>query len=185
MRAYVQGEGCASGIHGPVKLLPHCLQRLTKSRRLLTFLGEVRFAAQELGVLIGLPKMLAVLAILLLAILGVSAGTSPAAAHGNHSHQITASSSGSAILLRADLHQSQAMEAAGSRDAALPGLPNEHGKSDCCCGSLVCHAGVTLAVDVLPLLCPTGPRLTAEPLSGRPQHNASGLERPPRTTYIT
>ena len=167
-----------------MKLLLRRLQRLTKSRHLLTFLGELRFAAQEPSVLIRLPKVLTVLATLLLAILGVSAGTSPAAAHGNHSHQVTGSSSGSAVLLRADIHQSQAIEPAGSRDAALPGLPDEHGKSDCCCGSLVCHAGVTLTVDVLPLLCPTGARVTAEPSSGRPQRNDSGLERPPRTTDI-
>lgn len=167
-----------------MKLLPRRLQRLTKSRHLLTFLGELRFAAQESGVLIRLPKILTVLATLLVAILGVSAGTSPAAAHGDHSHQITASSSGSDILSRADIHQSRAIEVARSRDAALPGLPNEHGKSDCCCGSLVCHAGVTLTVDTLPLLSPTGARVTAEPSSGRPQRDASGLERPPRTTDI-
>lgn len=167
-----------------MKLLLRCLQRLTKSRHLLTFLGELRFAAQEPGVLIRLPKILTVLATLLLAILGVSAAASPAAAHGNHSHQITASSSGFAALSRADIEQSQAIEAARSRDAHLPGLPDGHGKSDCCCGSLVCHSGVTLTVDILPLLCATGARVTAEPSSGRPQRDASGLERPPRTTDI-
>jgi hypothetical protein len=158
--------------------------RLTKSRHLLTFSCELRFAVQELGVLIRLPKILTVLATLLLAILGVSAGTNPAAAHGNHSHQVTTSTSGSDVLSRADIHQSHAIETARSRDAGLPRRPDEHGKSDCCCGSLVCHAGATLTVDVLPLLCPSGARVTAEPSSGRPQRNASGLERPPRTTYI-
>jgi hypothetical protein len=167
-----------------VKLLLHCLQRLTKSRHLPTFLGDLRFAAQEPGVLIGLPKILTVLATVLLAVVGVSAGTSPAAAHGNHSHQVTASSSGSAVLSRGDIQPSQAIEAAVSREAASPVLPDQHGKSDCCCKSFVCHAGVTLAVNVLPLLCPTGARVIAEPSSGQPQRNASGLERPPRTTYI-
>jgi hypothetical protein len=146
--------------------------------------AELRFAVQEPGVLTRLPKILTVLATLLLAILGVSAGTSPAAAHGNHSHQVITSSTGSDVLSRADIYQSRSIEAARSRDAAVPGLPDGHDKSDCCCGSLVCHAGVTLTVDVLPVHCPTGARVTAEPSSGRPQRDASGLERPPRTTYI-
>src|SRR6476619_8139799 len=98
----------------------------------LFFCASQRFVAQELGALIRLPKALTVFATLLLAILGVGAGVSPAAAHGTHSHQATTSSLDSAVLSRADIQQRQAIEAAGSRDAALPMLPDEHGKSACC-----------------------------------------------------
>lgn len=167
-----------------MKPLLHRLHRLTKRRHLLTFSAKLRFAAQEPSVLIGLPKVLTVLATLLLAILGVGVGASSAAAHGSHSHQIAVGTSGSAYLSRTEAQQSSTIETAIAGDATQPVLPDEHGKSDCCCGSILCHAGVTLTVDVIPLLCPPGARVTAEPSSGGPQRNASGLERPPRTTYI-
>lgn len=160
------------------------LQRLTKSRCLLIFLPKLRFALGEVGVLTRLPKSLTVLATLLLAILAVGAGAGSAAAHGNHSHQATTSSSRSVDLSRTEVDKLEAIEAAVSGDAELPVVPGEHRKSDCCCGSMVCHAGATLIINVLPLLPPNGARVTAELPSGHAQSDASGLERPPRTTNI-
>lgn len=84
----------------------------------------------------------------------------------------------------ADMHLLAVDLAAKPSHGSQPALPDEHSKSDCCCGSIMCHAGVTLAIDLFPFPYPTGVRLIAEPTSGRPQRNASGLERPPRTTDI-
>lgn len=140
---------------------------------------------QELRVLIRLPKILTVLATLLLAVLAMGAGVSTAAAHSNHTQQASIHSSGSAFSSPStemrQLTQGHAVVAGG---AAQPESPNRHSKSDCCCGSIACHAGMTLAVDVLPLLCPTGARVIAEPPSGHPQSDSSGLERPPRSLDI-
>ena len=140
---------------------------------------------QKECVLIRLPKTLTVLATLLLAVLAVSAGAGAAAAHGNHAHQISINSSGSG----SSAPTTEAWHwTLGHAVAASVGpqneLPDRHSKSDCCCRTVVCHAGVALALDVLPFPCPTGARVFAEPASGEPQRNASGLERPPRTTDI-
>lgn len=136
--------------------------------------------------LTGLPKALALLTTLLLAVLAAGAGASPAAAHSNHSHQAATNSSNRDVLARtqADTQLLAMDQLAGAGHASKPFLPDEHGKSDCCCGSIMCHAGVTLAIELFPFPYPTGVRLIAEPSSGRPQRDASGLERPPRITYI-
>lgn len=156
--------------------------RLTKSRHLLIFSGKVRFAVQEECVLIRLPKILTMLATLLLAVFAVGAGASTAAAHGNHAHQV---SSGAVVpSLTAETRQlTQGHPMMASVDTQND-LPDRHSNSDCCCGSVMCHAGVTLTVDLFPFLCPTGARLTPEPSSGQPQSASSGLERPPRSLDI-
>lgn len=160
-------------------LLP---QRLTKSWHLLTFSGKVRFAVQENRVLIRLPKTLTVLATLLLAVLAVGAGASTAAAHGNHAHQVSMNSFGSVVSsLTAEMRQLTQGHAAAASAESPNELPDRHSKSDCCCGSIMCHAGVTLTVDLFSFLCPTGARLIPEPSFGRPQSDSSGLERPPRS----
>jgi hypothetical protein len=161
-------------------------QRLTKSPAPSYFSAKLRFAVQELRALTGLPKTLALLTTLLMALFAVGAGSIPAAAHGNHSHQVAANTSNTvvSVLTHADM-QLMAMDlSAEASHASQPALPDEHRKSDCCCGTIMCHAGVTLAFDCLPFPYPTGVRLIAEPTSGRPQRDASGLDRPPRTTYI-
>jgi hypothetical protein len=137
---------------------------------------------QKECVLIRLPKTLTVLATLLLAVLAVSAGAGAAAAHGNHAHQISINSSGSG----SSAPTTEAWHwTLGHAVAASVGpqneLPDRHSKSDCCCGSVVCHAGVTLTIDLFPFLCPTGARLVPEPASAHPRSDSSGLERPPRS----
>jgi hypothetical protein len=133
-------------------------------------------------VLIRLPKVLVLLATLLLAVLAVGGGATSAAAHGNHSHQVT--TSGPDLTPQVDALQQLATEqVAVANDAMGPALPDRDDKSDCCCGSFVCHAGVTLSID-FSFPYPTGARVIPEPSSGQPQRNLSGLERPPRTTYI-
>ncbi len=147
--------------------------------------GKVRFAVQEERALIWLPKTLTVLATLLLAILAIGAGASTASAHANHAQQVSIHSSDSAFSSQSaetrQLTQGHAMMASVDTQNELP---DRHSKSDCCCGSIMCHAGVTLTVDLFPFLCLTGARLTPEPSSGRPQSDSSGLERPPRSLDI-
>lgn len=160
-------------------------QWLTKSRHLLTSLDKLRFVAQEVRALIRLPKWLALLATLLLAVFAIGAGASTAAAHGDHAHQVLINSSGSAFSAQPpetlQLIPGHAVVASADTQNELP---DRHSKSDCCCGSVVCHAGATLTVDLFPFLCPTGARLIAEPSSGQPQSDSSGFERPPRSLDI-
>lgn len=137
-------------------------------------------------ILTKLPKVLSLLAALLLTMLGVGAGASPAAAHGSHSHPVVADAASSGSAIQVEFHRSAAGEVSVAADAALPMSDHQgnHGKSNCCCGSLVCHAGVALAIDLFAFPHPVGARLIAEPPTGQPRHIGSGLERPPRTTGI-
>ena len=161
------------------------LQRLTKSRYLLTFSGKVRFAVQEERALTRLPKTLTVLATLLLAVLAVGASASTASAHGNHAHQVPIHSSDSVGSSQsAEMRQSTHGHIVSASADAQNELPDPHSKSDCCCSSVMCHAGVTLTVDLFKFLCPTSARLVPEPTSGHPQSDSSGLERPPRSLDI-
>ena len=178
-------RGCVPGTHRCVKSLLPLPERLTKSRHLLTFSGKLRFALQEERVLIRLPKILTVLATLLLAVFAVGAGASTAAAHGSHAHQASINSSGAVVSsLTAEMLQLTQGHAAAVSAESPNELPNRHSKSDCCCGSVMCHAGVTLTVDLFPFLSPTGARLIPQPSSGQPQSDSSGLERPPRSLDI-
>jgi hypothetical protein len=140
---------------------------------------------QEERVLTRLPKTLALLGALLLAVFTVGAGASPAAAHGNHAHQVSTGLSRSApyVWTAEALQWAQGHFVAASAEAQPEG-PGRHSKSDCCCGTIMCHAGVTLTIDPFSFLCPTSARLIAEPSSGRPLRNLSGLERPPRSLDI-
>lgn len=135
-------------------------------------------------ILTKLPKVLSLLAALLLTMLGV--GASPAAAHGSHSHPVLADAASSGSAVQVEFHRSAAGEVSVAADAALPMSDHQgnHGKSNCCCGSLVCHAGVALAIDLFAFPPPVGARLIAEPPSGHARQVGSGLERPPRTTDI-
>jgi hypothetical protein len=134
-----------------------------------------------------LPKTLALLATLLLAAFAVGAGASTAAAHGNHAHQVSTSSSGSTSSpqtreIASDFRLQMALAQAAAASEELPHKsPGGSGKSDCCCGNVMCHAGVTLGADVIAFPCPAGARVIAEPSSGRARRNSSGLERPPRS----
>jgi hypothetical protein len=159
--------------------------RLTEPRHLLTFPLSLRFAVQELRALIRLPKMLAVLATLLLAVFAISAGASSAAAHGNHSHQVSTGTSGPDLSSHgSEMRQSMQGRAAVASSESQPETPGRHGKFECCCGSIICHAGVTLPIDLFSFLAPSGARLIPEPSSGQPQSDSSGLERPPRSLDI-
>lgn len=125
------------------------------------------------------------LATLLMAILAVGAGAGTAVAHGSHAQHVSISSVRTALSSQSTeippLTQRHAMAAEADTQN---GVPDQHSKSDCCCGGIMCHAGVTLTVELFSFLSPTGGRLMAVPSSGRAQLNASGLERPPRTTDI-
>lgn len=144
---------------------------------------EIRSAGTT--VLTRLLKVLAVLATLLLAVFAVSAGASPAAAHGNHSHQVSTAISGPALSSHgSEMRRPMQGYAAVASYATQPEAPDRHGKLECCCGSIMCHAGVTLTVDLFSFLPPTGVRLIPEPSSGQPQSYSIGLERPPRSLDI-
>ena len=168
-----------------MKSLPYPPRRLTEPRHLLTFSGRLRFAVQEPRVLIRLPKILALLATLLLAVVAVSVDASPAAAHGNHTHQISTTSSVSTYSSQiARILQVAQVYAATTSNEAPRKSPDQHGTYDCCCGSIMCHTGVTHTVDLFSLLRPAGARVIAEPLSGHPRGDSFGLERPPRSLDI-
>jgi len=171
-----------------MKSPPRLLRQLTKPRRLLNCLVDVRIAAQKRRVLIRLPKPLAMLASLMLAVFAVSAGAGAAAAHGNHSHQISANSSAPASSSQtAEVTADSNLQMAQAHAPINKGAPlqcPDRGKPDGCCGSIVCHAGVTLTVDLFPFPCPIGARAIAERSSGRPLRKASSLERPPRSLDI-
>lgn len=138
---------------------------------------------QEERALTRLPKTLALLGALLLAVFTV--GASAAAAHGNHAHQVSTGLSASApSAWTAEVLQWAQGHIVAASAEAQPEEPDRHGKSDCCCGTIMCHAGVTLTIDPFSFLCPTGARVLAEPTSGRPLRNSSGLERPPRSLDI-
>lgn len=130
-----------------------------------------------------LPKTLALLGALLLAVFTVGAST--ASAHGNHAQQVSIRSSDSVVFSQsAEIRQSTHGHVVAASADAQNELPDPHSKSDCCCGSVMCHSGVTLAAELFPFLCPTGARLVPEPVSGRPQSDSAGLERPPRSLDI-
>lgn len=169
-----------------MKFLRCLALRLTRYQHSPTCWDTLRFAAQEQHALIRSSKPLALVAALLLAVLAVGAGAGSAAAHGNHSHHVSiggpfgsASSSQAGEILQ--LAQDQVLIAS---DAAEPGSPDRHGKSDCCCGNIVCHAGVTTTSDAFPVPRLFGARVLAEPASGHPRRSSSGLDRPPRSLDI-
>ena len=133
------------------------------------------------SVLIRMRRGLTFLVILVVAAFVTVFGAAPAAAHGNHSHEIAPGSSPSSAISQA-AENGQLAEISSAEANMLPGPSDRHGKSECCCGSVMCHAGVTLTFNLLSLERPSGARVLAEPSSGRPQHAATGLERPPRTS---
>lgn len=131
----------------------------------------------------GVPKNLAVFAAVLLALLLVVGGAAPAVAHGPHHatgerHQIDHRSE-PAEMSRAAPRQGVQAQAASKHDISHE-VPEKSGSADCCCGSLMCHAGVTLIVELVPLRDPKGEKVVSEPASSRQQQKPSGLERPPR-----
>jgi hypothetical protein len=134
----------------------------------------------------GLLQRLAVFAAVLVALLLVGGGAAPAIAHGSHPHHATAGryqiayrSEPSEISGASTRHGAQ-VHIASKRN--LPqGGPDKSGNADCCCGGLMCHAGVTLTVELVSLPDPKGEKVVPEPSSSREQRNPFGLERPPRT----
>jgi hypothetical protein len=139
---------------------------------------------QEQRVLMPLPKALVWVAALLLAGLAAGAGASTAAAHGNHAHQVSTNASGSVFSIQPAEIMQVARAHVAANDETRHKSPDQNGKSECCCGSVMCHAGLTVVVNAFALLSPAGARVIAEPPSGRSRRNSSGLERPPRSPDI-
>jgi hypothetical protein len=127
---------------------------------------------------------------LLLALFAIGGGTTTAFAHAQHAHGVATDRFGAAEstepsrLAHAVGVTAMQAQAAASHDH-LGAIPGGSGRSGCCCDSVMCHASTTLGVDAFSLPCPAGAaRVMAEPASGRPQRNTSGLDRPPRSSDI-
>ena len=143
-----------------------------------------RFALQRKGLpLTGLPSKLALVAAFLVALFGMAGGAAPAAAHGTHANGVASERSShhrqSSELLGVPSRSGEAHAVSVGQDPPFK-APDPSRSSDSCCGSAVCHAGVTFAVTVLILPEPKGVRVKTEPSFGREQRAPSGLERPPR-----
>lgn len=121
------------------------------------FLGATRFASERKDLPVtGLPQKLALLLGLLVAFLLVASAGAPVLAHGFHPHHATVERYQTALPSQA----SDPSRASTTRDveahaASKNGIPIEaprrSGDTDCCCGSLMCHAGLTLPVALVPL----------------------------------
>jgi hypothetical protein len=124
-------------------------------------------------------------AALLLAVLAFGLGAGGAAAHGGHAHGVSAISVTSEISAQdrepvVEVRASSVRSVAASIDVAHKSSGTSS-KSDCCCGGVMCHAGMTFAYETLTVPFQAGARVVAVPASGHPQSNGSGLERPPRS----
>jgi hypothetical protein len=134
-----------------------------------------------------LSKALAVVATLLLAMLAFSMSGGTASAHGGHNHSIFVAPTGASDAARTqEARAIPELAAASYRSDTLNGLRDplpqgEGNTSDCCCGSVMCHAGIASTADVIGSPASAGARVAAAPSYGHPRHWASGLERPPRT----
>ena len=136
----------------------------------------------------GLPQKLALLAgVLLVFLLAVGAGA-PAFAHGSHPHgaverqQSALSSEQGEAASRASATRNALAYTSPSGKAPIK-APHTSGDADCCCGSLMCHAGATLPVSAVLVPNRRAERVVPE-LSSRLEDGASsGLERPPRRPH--
>jgi hypothetical protein len=131
----------------------------------------------------GLPQKLTLLAGLLTAFLLLAGGG--AFAHGSHPHVGTVEPHRTANLPPAG----EASRAVATRSAevrlaptnkAPSRVPTQSSDTDCCCGGLVCHAGLTFPAALVPLPDARAERVVPEPSSSVEERVPSGLERPPR-----
>lgn len=138
----------------------------------------------------GLPQKLAVVAALLVAFLLVVGGAAPAVAHGSHPHPHNPTVERHQIALPSQ--PSEVSRASAKRDVQphaasksnIPRqAPNKSGDTDCCCGSLMCHAGVTLPGALMSHPFASSERVVPEPSSSVEGRAPSGLERPPRRPH--
>ena len=134
--------------------------------------------------MIGVPNTLARIAAVMVTFLVIVGGALPAAAHGSQSHQITAHRY--RLVLRVEPSDVSSVKGAQVYVASvLPDgsqeVPRESSKSDCCCGSLMCHAGVTAPATLTPFSYLQAERMVPEPSVGREKCVSFGLERPPRS----
>lgn len=133
----------------------------------------------------GLPQKLALLAGVVLAFLLAIGAGAPALAHGSHPHgaverQQTALSSqqGEAASRSSATRVAQAHTSPSGK--APIKAPRTSGDADCCCSSLMCHAGATLPVSPVPVPTTRADRVAPELSSSVEDLASSGLERPPR-----
>ena len=131
----------------------------------------------------GLPSKLALLAGLLAVFLLAAGNASPAVAHGSHPHPSTAMRQQTDLLTKtteespaSTRNHVQAHKASKNAPAQTP-----EKSQDCCCGSLMCHAAVTLPIALVSLPYSRSERVVPGPSADPEQRTPSGLERPPRS----
>jgi hypothetical protein len=131
----------------------------------------------------GLPAKLALLASVVLVFLLAHGAATPAAAHGIHAHHASAAGHQRPLLAQTskEIHAVTRPDVHAHRAAntALPDTTPDNA-GDCCCGSLMCHAGLTFPVALMPLPYANAQRIVPEPSSRVEERVPSGLERPPR-----
>lgn len=136
----------------------------------------------------GLPQKLALLAGVVLAFLLAIGAGAPALAHGSHPHgavegQETALSSQQGEAAPRSSAAGVAEAHTSSSGKAPIKAPHTSGDADCCCGSLMCQAGATLAVSPVPVPNTRAERVVPELSSSVKDWAPCGLERPPRRPH--
>ena len=151
------------------------------------FSRENRFAPERNDLPVtGLSQKFALVAAVLLALFVVGGGAAPAAAHGSHAHRVTTERQPASLgsqpseIRRGYLMRGTNVHMASTFDVSRQ-APEKSGSADCCCGSVACHASMTLTVAFLSLPYAWGEKVVPEPSSNREQRVPSGLERPPRS----
>lgn len=130
----------------------------------------------------GLPSKLALLAGLL-AVFLLAGNASPAVAHGSHPHPSTAVRQQTDLLSKTtEKSQTWTRDEAQAHKASRKAPAQAPEKAgDCCCGSLMCHAGVSLPIALVSLTYSRNERVVPGPSADPEQRTPSGLERPPRS----
>jgi hypothetical protein len=132
------------------------------------------------------PGSAAIAAALIAALMAIIGSASPAAAHGSQHHVpiIDAASTPASDYFQAvagaklGLAVHELSEQIGTRSSDERSQPSD--QHDCCCGGALCHAGATLANELVVFRYLDGEKVLPPKSSRKQARFPSGLERPPR-----
>jgi hypothetical protein len=143
------------------------------------------------------PAKLAVVFVSLLAGVLLLAGSAlPASAHGSH-HRAPPAAVTVAVAVAGPAHEAGAADSGaaqaglGTRAAHLapssiaaasdqPGPQQDQGHNSCCCGGVLCHAGVATAAATTAFAYTAGERVALPSVLAIARDVPGGIERPPR-----